>query len=1067
MAAWKGWHGGAALALGLCLAGATQAGELRVNSAGWDLALDDNLSLREALLLAQWPLNEFEKRCWRAGEKNRSSGGNWQLANPANSEHCVQPPSCVTSSATCLWVLASLPSYGLGLDHADTLRIDANIGPAQPTAPIFLRSDDRLLGQRPDGQRLQIDGSQLPGSFQALLQIAGTNALIEQVEVYASPTAGIAVTGNGSRIEASFVRNNAGAGIRLLPKQGGPAPFSPRDVTVGSADPGRGNFIVGNGGDGVLLEAVATESGFSHNNKFFANFISGSGSSGIAVFHSRGNLIGDAGLGNEIQSSAGLAGVFIEGENADDNRIAGNLIGVTSGANGNGHGVLILGGADAALIGGSGALANRILGNRGHGIQLIGPDSFDHQILDNAIGASGSTTLGNGGDGIRLQNGVGNVLIRGNTLVRSGYPTALAADAGWGVRIEGPISRFNRVQQNSIGLLGTTAAGNRRGGLAVLDGSESTSVGGAVLGNTIGSNEGPGVLIEGALTAATQLEHNRIGFAVDGGSLSRPNAGSGVLIRGGARDSVIGEGDGSPADSTRRNWISGNARDGIEVLGEASDGVRIRNNYLGTEIVGLGALGNSRNGLYVQDADGIVIERNLISANGNDGIKLEGAVAGAQIQGNGIGLNADRDGVLGNAASGIALLSGPTDTVIGATAANWIGGSGGSGVYIEGAATLRTQVRGNYIGGSGVRAFGNQGSGVFIGGGSSQNLLRGNLLLANGVAGVDLNNADANTLAANFVGAVAAGDVFPNPRGIRVYAGSAGNVIGGSDVADRNYITAGSFYGIGLFNMGTNANRVENNWIGELLGGAPAGVQGPGVLIQEGAQFNEIRANLIAWSLGPGVWIRNLGTLTRDNEVLGNTVRNGVVEGVRISDGASFNQIGGESTGEANQIRDNDGAGIVVSGGDGNALWGNGLMFNEGPAIDLGGDGATANDAGDVDTGPNRLQNFPQLGALIRDASSTRVSYQLDSAPNRSYRIELYGYAAACAPGGSGQGLRALVQNVQTGADGRASGELQLPIRLPGLVSATATDLVTLDTSELGNCVSDPAEIFSNGFESS
>lgn len=1066
MAAWKGWQGGAALALGLCLAWTAQAGELRVNSAGWDLTLDDNLSLREALLLAQWPLNDFEKLCWRTGEKNRASGGNWQLVTPLNTTHCTQPISCASNSSTCLWVLSDLPSYGIGNGHADVIRIDANIGPVSPNESLFLRDSDQLLGLRPDGQRLQIDGSLLPAAFPALVRVTGANALLEQVEVYASPTAGVSVSGNGSRIEASFIRNNAGPGIHLLPKQGGPAPLSPRDITVGSTDAARGNFIVGNGGDGILLEAVATESGFSHNNKFFANFISGSGASGIAVFHSRGNLIGDAGLGNEIRDSAGLAGVFMQGENADDNRIAGNLIGVTSGLSGNGHGVQIMGGADGAVIGGDGALANRIVGNRGHGIALSGPDSFDHQILNNRIGASGNTALGNGGDGIRLQNEVSNALIRGNTIVRSGYPTALDGSAGWGIRIEGPISRFNRLQQNTIGLLVTTAAGNRRGGVAVLNGSEITTLGGPLLGNSIGSNEGPGVLIEGALTAATRLEHNRIGFTVDGGSLSRPNLGSGVLIRGGARDTVIGEGDGSPADSTRRNWISGNARDGIEVLGEASDGVLIRNNYLGTEIVGLGALGNSRNGLYVQDADGIVIERNLVSANGNDGIKLEGAVAGAQLQGNTVGLNVDRDGVLGNSASGIALLDGPTDTLIGSTATNWIAGSGGSGVYIEGAATLRTQVRGNYIGGSGVRAFGNQGSGVFIGGGSSQNLLRGNLLLANGVAGVDLNNADANTVAANFIGAVSAGSVFPNPRGIRVYGGSAGNVIGGSDVADRNYITAGNLYGIGLFNIGTNANRVENNWIGELLGGAPAGVQGPGVLIQEGAQFNEIRANLIAWSLGPGVWIRNLGTLTRDNEVLGNTVRNGVVEGVRISDGASFNQVGGESAGETNQIRDNDGAGIVVSGGDGNALWGNGLLFNAGPAIDLGDDGPTANDPGDVDSGPNRLQNFPQLGAVIRDASSTRVPYQLDSAPNRSYRIELYGYAAACAPGGGGQGLRALVQNVQTGADGRASGELVLPFRLPGFVSATATDLVTLDTSELGSCVSDPAEIFSNGFES-
>lgn len=1041
-----------------------RAGELRVNSGAWDLTLDDNLTLYEAVLLARWPQNSGEKPCWRTGEKDRTSGGNWELANSFNSPNCAQTPTCPFNPSTCLWVLSGVPSYGIGADHADVIRIVANVGPVQPNWPVYLGANDQLQGLRPDGQRLVISGVNLPSFHAALVDLHGANARVTDVEVTASPRAGVGANGNGARVESSFIHDNAGAGVHLRVREGGPGPYSPRDITIGSTDPARGNFIVGNGGDGILLEGVDTETGFNHNNKFFANFISGHGASGIAVFRSRGNLIGDTGLGNEIRDSSGLAGIFIEGQNAVGNRISGNLIGVTSGSGGNHHGIEIVGGASASVIGGSGGQANRIVGNRGHGISIRGPDSVGHQILGNLIGLSGNNPVGNRGDGIRLHGGVRDSLVRGNTVVSSGQPTALDEGSGWGVRIEGAGSRMNRIEQNQIGHFGAQAAGNRRGGVAALDGSEQTAIGGASLGNTIVSNAGPGVLIEGPTTTGTLLQHNRIGFLVEGGAVARPNAGSGVLVRGGARNTAIGAGDGSAADSSRRNWISTNGRDGIEVLGDTSDGVAIRNNYIGTELIGLGAIGNSRNGIYVQDADGIVIERNLVSGNGNDGIKLEGSVAAAQIDGNTVGLNIERNEVLGNGASGIALVGGPTDAVIGGSASNYIGGSGNAGVFLHGSSTRRIQVRGNYIGGTGTQAFANSGSGVYIGGGSADNLVRSNLLLGNGVAGIDLSGAHSNHIAANFVGGISSGAVFRSPRGIRIASGSVANIVGGQNVEDRNYITAGSFYGVSIFSNGSNGNRVENNWIGQMLGGGAAGVQGPGVLIQDGPAFNLVRSNLIAWSLGPAVWIRNQGNPTRDNMVMGNTLRNGVVEGVRISDGASFNQIGGQTATDINMIRDNDGSGIVVAGGNGNAMWGNVFLGNAGMSVDLGDDGPTPNDPGDLDSGPNRLQNHPVLGTVQQLGSEARVPYLLDSTPQRSFRIELYMHGG-CAPGGGGQGTSIWAVNVHTDSNGRAEGVMVLPYVLGGALSATATDLNSLDTSELGGCTGEVPHLFSSGFE--
>jgi len=59
---------------------------------------------------------------------------------------------------------------------------------------------------------------------------------------------------------------------------------------------------------------------------------------------------------------------------------------------------------------------------------------------------------------------------------------------------------------------------------------------------------------------------------------------------------------------------------------------------------------------------------------------------------------------------------------------------------------------------------------------------------------------------------------------------------------------------------------------------------------------------------------------------------------------------------------------------------GNSIFSNGGLGIDLGVNGVTLNDDGDVDSGVNDLQNFPVITQVTRGANFTNFSGRLDAA---------------------------------------------------------------------------------------
>jgi hypothetical protein len=80
------------------------------------------------------------------------------------------------------------------------------------------------------------------------------------------------------------------------------------------------------------------------------------------------------------------------------------------------------------------------------------------------------------------------------------------------------------------------------------------------------------------------------------------------------------------------------------------------------------------------------------------------------------------------------------------------------------------------------------------------------------------------------------------------------------------------------------------------------------------------------------------------------------------------NRIGGTAAGEGNTIAFSGSSDIQVTGGNGLAILGNSIFFNNGLGIDLDNDtdplttdGVTPNELGDGDTGGNGLQNFPGI----------------------------------------------------------------------------------------------------------
>ena len=166
-------------------------------------------------------------------------------------------------------------------------------------------------------------------------------------------------------------------------------------------------------------------------------------------------------------------------------------------------------------------------------------------------------------------------------------------------------------------------------------------------------------------------------------------------------------------------------------------------------------------------------------------------------------------------------------------------------------------------------------------------------------------------------------------------------------------------------------------------------------------------------------------------------------------------QIGASTPNAPNVVAYNGGAGVWVVNGTGVLISSNSIHSNGGLGIDLGSLGVLANDTLDADLGANLGQNYPVITLATTSGGSTTIQGVLDSAPNKTYSVELFSNSVCngAPPNDHGEGRSYLsAVQVQTDAGGHAAFQKVVPgVPIDAAVTATATD-PDGNTSEFSQC---------------
>jgi parallel beta-helix repeat protein len=831
----------------------------------------------------------------------------------------------------------------------DTITFDPAVFPPTSSATITLSSELPHITQGnvtvdASNAGVILDGSGAPAHTAGLHITSNANA-VRGLQILRFPGHGVVISGNA--------QNNTVGG----------------DRAVGSGPMGQGNLISGNGGNGVVVYGAGAD-----HNTISGNFI-GTDVSGTAAI------------------SNTSSGVTISG-GASYNRIGGSTPGEGNLVSGNG---IKLAQSELSL------LATPQGAGTG-GVRIEGVGTRYNQVLGNIIGldASGQAALSNHEFGVWLHSGATENRVGGSTPAERNI---IGGNGYAGVGIYDTATTSNTITGNYIGtdVNGTKAIGNSQG-VAIL-GAARNRVGGASPGegNLLSGNSSVGV---GLWTGSNEniIVGNLIGTDATGSVAMGGTGyvGYGVYVSNGCASNRIG--GSTPGE---RNIISGNGRRmggaGVYIAGVGTVSNTVVGNYIGTDLSGTAAISNTGNGVsisggasYNRVGGSTMGERNVISGNGSDGVGISGSdTMSNTVSGNYIGLNVGGTAAIGNSGNGVWIGKGASYNRVGGSTdgeRNLVSGNGSDGVSIGDGSTTNNAVTGNYIGtdSGGTVAIGNTGNGVWLGAGTSYNRIggstseEGNLISGNSGSGVSVNNALSNTVSGNVIGTDVGGTAAlgNSAGGVSIHSGASNNRIGGNTPEERNVISGNGGGkkggdGVSISGVGTMGNTVIGNSIGTNLSSTSAiSNTNSGVTVSGGASYNRIggsttgEGNLISGNGQHGVSIMDSGTMS--NTVIGNSIgTNGSGtaktgnnnDGVKIE--APYNQVGGTAPGEGNLISGNGDNGVRITGSNArnNRVQGNLIGTDVSGAVALGnsghgvllGDDAQDNTIGNATTGGRNL----------------------------------------------------------------------------------------------------------------
>ncbi|HEX3720390.1 MAG TPA: M12 family metallopeptidase [Verrucomicrobiae bacterium] len=536
----------------------------------------------------------------------------------------------------------------------------------------------------------------------------------------------------------------------------------------------------------------------------------------------------------------------------------------------------------------------------------------------------------------------------------------------------------NHIENCYIGLApdGVTVASNGYEGIAIDAGAHANVIGGtnAALGNVISGNGGYGITITSSNTVGNIVAGNYIGLNADG-TAAITNLLSGIGIWGGSSSNVIG----LPAAG---NVLSGNGQYGVFIGDSNTMDTVVAGNYVGTDGSGTFAVPNGYGGVGVLGgANNVTIgPGNVLSGNANAGLWLDGpGITNNVVEGNFIGVNASGTAAIPNGWTGIYILAGSSGNTIGGTApgdGNVISGNVSEGVFISDPGTTNNFAQGNFIGCGpfGTNAIGNGYTGVGIWSGAAFNLIGGtnaaqrNYISGGAGNGISMggSNVTGNLISGNFIGTTPDGMDALGNQGIGVYveSGPQSNLIGGALAGAGNLISANGGDGIQLWGPGTEFNTVQGNLVG-------ADVTGKDGLGNYGSGLSIISGPELNTIGGATDAARNIFSGNQNGLYLFDATNN-LVEG---------DYIGTDVSGETALSNGSQGV-LLIGGSESNQLTGNVIAgnVNNGIYISDSGTGTNfvqANKIGVAADGVTALGNGNQGIFIFGDSSGNVIGFDV------------------------------------------------------------------------------------------